>query len=66
MISTEPAQHYVLTGDPLLPRVISFIKNRELSYEIHINRIRFWVPRDTSVYTEFLLQFADHCPPVTD
>lgn len=66
MISTLLVQHYVLTRDPLLHTVIDFIKNRELSYEIHLNRIRFWVPLDSATYTEFLLCFADHCPRVTD
>lgn len=50
-------QYYVLTQDPALEHVFEFIRHHNLKLEVHLNRIRFWVP-DGTVLTEFLLRFS--------
>jgi len=50
-------QYYVLTQDPALQAVFEFIRHHNLKLEVHLNRIRFWVP-DGTVLTEFLLRFS--------
>lgn len=50
-------QYYVLTQDPALQAVFEFIRHHNLKLEVHLNRIRFWVP-DGAVLTEFLLRFS--------
>ena len=50
-------QYYVLTQDPALQAVFEFIRDHNLTLEVHLNRTRFWVPNGT-VLTEFLLRFS--------
>ena len=59
-------QHYILTTHPLCPMVFEFIERYNLEHELHLNRTRFWVPVETSVYTEFALRFTDSCPEVLE
>jgi hypothetical protein len=59
-------QYYVLNQDPRSAEVFAFISQHKLQVEIHANRTRFWVPIETSVYTEFALRFTDCCPEVTE
>jgi hypothetical protein len=56
-------QYYVLTRNPIYKDVLAFIKHHNLACEIHINRIRFWVP-DGRIFTEFYLLYGDSCPLV--
>lgn len=58
-------QYYVLTRDPQFSDVINWIPKNNIEYEIHLNRIRFWVP-DGPVKTEFLLKFIHCCPEVEE
>jgi hypothetical protein len=58
-------QHYVLNRDAEADSVYEFIRRYQLTHEIHLNRIRFWVPEGV-IRTEFALRFAHICPPVTD
>jgi len=57
-------QYYILTSDPLYTHVVNWIRNHALECSIHLNRVRFWVPVDSPLYTDFILRFRDHCPPV--
>ena len=57
-------QYYILNQDPRAQEVFNFIRQHQLQLEVHLNRTRFWIPKDSSVLTEFLLRFADSCPPV--
>jgi len=59
-------QYYVLTQDPRCAEVFAFISQHKLAVEIHANRTRFWVPIETSIYTEFALRFSACCPPVLE
>ena len=59
-------QYYVLNQDPRSAEVFAFISQHKLQVEIHANRTRFWVPIETSVYTEFALRFTDCCPEVLE
>jgi hypothetical protein len=54
-------QYYVLNRDPRSEAVFDFIEHYKLECQVHLNRTRFWVPAETSVYTEFLLRFSDCC-----
>lgn len=56
--------YYILTANPNLADVLSFVNNNNLTYEIHINRTRFLVP-EGPILTEFLLRFA-HCCSLVD
>ena len=58
-------QHYVLTRDPHSSDVVKWIFRHQLPYEPHLNRIRFWVPIDTPLYTAFALEFG-HCCPIVE
>ena len=57
-------QYYILNQDPRAQEVFNFIRQHQLRLEVHLNRTRFWIPKDSSVLTEFLLRFADLCPSV--
>jgi hypothetical protein len=57
-------QYYILNQDPRAQEVFNFIREHQLQLEVHLNRTRFWIPKDSSVLTEFLLRFADSCPSV--
>lgn len=52
--------YYILTQDPAYTHVVQFIRSHALRSEVHLNRIRFWVPNG-AVYTEFILRFSDCC-----
>ena len=57
--------YYVLTLDPRIGEVFSFIDYHKLRFEVHLNRTRFWVP-EGSVLTEFVLRFGDCCTHVDE
>ena len=57
-------QYYILNQDPRALEVFDFIRQHSLAVEVHLNRTRFWIPKDSSVLTEFVLRFADSCPRV--
>ena len=56
--------YYVLNLNPRAAEVFEFIRDHELTVEVHLNRTRFWVP-DGSVLTEFLLRFSE-CVQLVD
>ena len=54
-------RHYsILTLDPQFTLVMSWIHRRGIRYELHLVRVRFWVPNG-AILTEFLLRFAECC-----
>ena len=57
-------EFYVLTLNPQVGEIFRYIQQRGFEYEVHLNRTRFWIPKDSSVLTEFVLRFADSCPRV--
>ena len=57
-------QYYILNQDPRALEVFDFIRQHSLAVEVHLNRTRFWIAKDSSVLTEFVLRFAESCPPV--
>lgn len=59
-------QHYILTSNPEITAIASFIDQHNLHYEPHLNRIRFWIDAAGPLYLEFLSRFADHCPMIED
>lgn len=56
-------EYYVLTLDRSAGDVIRWILARNIKFEAHLNRTRFWVP-DGPLATEFHLRFAQSCPRV--
>jgi hypothetical protein len=58
-------EYYILTLDPNLAPVCRWIDHNHLTYEVHLNRTRFWVPEGT-VMDEFLQLWAGFCSPVED
>jgi hypothetical protein len=59
-------QYYVVNQDPRAAEVFAFISQHKLPVEIHLRRTRFWVPTETSIYTEFAMRFSDTCPEVLE
>jgi len=57
-------EYYVLNQDPKAQSVWEFIAAHDLPHELHLNRTRFWVPTDSTAYTEFVLRFAEISPRV--
>ena len=57
--------YYILTADPRRGEVFNFIDYHRLSFEVHLNRTRFWVP-EGSVLTELVIRFGDCCHYVDD
>jgi hypothetical protein len=50
-------QFAIFTSDRTnLERAVNFIRQHDLKHEIHLNRIRFWVPPG-AILTEFYLRF---------
>lgn len=58
-------QYCVYTSSKQYKEVGRWVIHNDIKYEIHLNRIRFWVP-EGSVLTEFLLKYSDVCPPVEE
>ena len=52
--------YYITTINPNFRHVMEWIHRRDVQYELHLARVRFWVPEGV-ILTEFLLQFADSC-----
>ena len=50
-----------LVRDPHFARTLAFIRQHTLAHELHLNRVRFWIP-EGAVLTEFLLRFEHVCP----
>ena len=59
-------QYYILTLDPRASEVFNFIRDHNLTLEVHLNRTRFWIPEDSSILTEFLLRFGECVHQVDD
>lgn len=57
-------QHYILTRSPYFAEVCTWLKDRSVTVQIHLNRSRFSLESDSSLYTEFLLRYAGVCPIV--
>jgi len=57
-------EYYVLTQHPRAQQVFEWIWENDLQYEVHLNRIRFWVPIDSSLNTYFQLWLKDSCGTV--
>jgi hypothetical protein len=53
-------QYYILNLDPRALELFEFIRDHNLTVEVHLNRTRFWVPEGSQL-TEFLLRFSDCC-----
>ena len=54
-------QYYVLNSNPSAGDILDFIQLNGLLYELHLNRIRFWLEEGSIQLTEFLLRYNDHC-----
>jgi hypothetical protein len=60
----DAVEHYVLTMHPHAREVLIWVFDNNLPLEVHLNRTRFWVPRDSSLNTYFHLWLADYCGTV--
>ncbi len=59
-------EYYILTLDPRVHEVFTWIETNQLDYEVHLNRTRFWIDETTKTHTEFQLRFSDCCGRVDD
>ena len=57
-------QHYVLTQHPKFKSVVTWLTANNIVLDIHLNRTRFSIDKDSGVYTEFCLRYSDICPSV--
>jgi hypothetical protein len=58
-------QYCVYTQDVNYGPVIEWVVENQLKCEIHLNRLRFWVPTGIAT-TEFLLRFYHCCSEVIE
>ena len=56
-------EYFLLTDSPLLLECLQFINQYQFTHSIHLNRIRFWVPKG-SLQTLMFLQFGTETQPV--
>jgi hypothetical protein len=54
-------EYYVLTMHPESAQVLTWVFENQLACEVHLNRTRFWVPRDSSLNTYFQLWLSEYC-----
>lgn len=59
-------QYYILNQAVQALAVFKWIQAHGLDHEVHLNRTRFSVPNNASVYTEFALRFSHCCPLVEE
>jgi len=52
-------QFAIYSQDRYHSDAIRFIQQHSLEHELHLNRVRFWVPHGT-ILTEFLLRFDSY------
>lgn len=53
-------QYAVYTSHPQFTPLVEWVRNNNLAHEIHLNRTRFWLPKNSTLYTEFMLRWY-HC-----
>jgi hypothetical protein len=58
-------QYCVYTSNNHYAEVAQWLMHNQIKNEIHLNRIRFWVPAGP-VLTEFLLKYSDVCASVEE
>ena len=58
-------QYCVYTRDSHYIEVTDWIKENNIEFEAHLNRIRFWVPEGPKL-TWFLVNWAHVCPAVNE
>lgn len=58
-------QYCVYTTNKRYIEVGRWVVQNNIQYEIHLNRIRFWIPQGP-ILTEFLLKYSSICPPVEE
>jgi hypothetical protein len=58
-------QYCVYTNNNLYIEVGQWLMHNDITHEIHMNRIRFWIPEGPAL-TEFLLKYANICPSVEE
>jgi|Laugrespbdmm15dd_1035085.scaffolds.fasta_scaffold48384_2 hypothetical protein len=58
-------QYCVYTSNNQYAEVAQWLVHNGIKNEIHLNRIRFWVPEGL-VLTEFLLKYSDTCVSVEE
>ena len=56
-------QYYILTSSPQLGRVVEWIKDNSIPYEVHLNRIRFR-PHSEQLLVQYHLQWEHLCAAV--
>lgn len=57
-------QHYILSRSRYFKEVCTWLESRSVELIVHLNRCRFSIDSDSSLYTEFLLRYASICPTV--
>jgi hypothetical protein len=57
-------QYYVLTQQPEFKQIVTWLTANDIPLDIHLNRTRFSIDKQSSVYTEFCLRYSDICPLV--
>jgi hypothetical protein len=60
--TTGPAVHYYIqTGNRDFRTVVSWLHDRGVPLEVHLNRTRWHLDPDTKLHTEFCLRYASVC-----
>jgi hypothetical protein len=50
-------QYCVYTSHPNFRDLMTWVEAQEIPYEVHLNRSRFWMPKGSKIYTEFVLRW---------
>ena len=61
--SDSHSEYYLLTDSLLLLQCLEFINQHQFAHSIHLNRVRFWIPKG-SLRTAMFLQFGSEVQPV--
>jgi hypothetical protein len=60
VVDTQHRQWAISIQDPNLSRVLAWIQDNSIPYQIHAARVRFRLPSE-QLRTQFYLQWINHC-----
>jgi len=63
---SRTVQYCVYTHNANFVPVMQWVEDRLIPYEVHLNRTRFWIPKNTPMYTEFMLRWYHCCSEVVE
>jgi hypothetical protein len=59
-------QYYILTENTKFTRVLTWLGQHDIHYNVHLNRTRFHLDSQSKLHTEFMLLYSDCVSVVED